>query len=207
MKQDATKTIEDLVTRSRLGDQVASATLVVIGREAKKGQSRAVTVRDQILDFIKKHPQQTQESTVFGIETPEKELIVGDACLLKRNLHQGTFTGAGLAVLLLSLGEYSIGVLTHGPSLLMVKGDENPIVSAIRCALTEPEHVAAFDIGNEHSENTKVVTKQAQQMSPEEQKALQLGMIIGRARRLQAVSNPLVPLSVLCPMMAWELGE
>ena len=208
MSQDAVnKTIEDLVTRSRLGDQVASATLVVIGREAKKGQTRAITVREQVLNFIKKNPQKAREATVFGIETPEKELIVGDACLLKRNLHQNTFTGAGLVLLLLTLGEYSIGVLTHGPSLLLDKGNENSIVSALRCALKEPQHVEAFDVGNEHSEDSRITSNIASRMTPEEKKALQLGMIVGRARRLQAVSNPLVPLAILCPMTAWELGE
>lgn len=205
MNATVNKTIEDLVTRSRLGDQIASASLVVIGREAKKGQKRAIQVRDQVLDYIKKNPQKTQESVAFGIDTPPKDMIVGDACLLKRNLHQNSFSGAGLAVLLLSLGEYSIGVLTHGPSLLKDGGKPNPIVSSIRDALSDPQHVAAFDVGNECHEDA--VTKVARRMGVEEKKALQLGMIVGRARRLQAVSNPHVSLAILCPMVAWELGE
>jgi hypothetical protein len=37
-KDIVSQTIEDVVTRARLGDQVASATLVMIGKRADKGE-------------------------------------------------------------------------------------------------------------------------------------------------------------------------
>jgi hypothetical protein len=148
-----------------------------------------------------------QGSVVFGIDTPEKELVIGDACLLKRNLHSGRFSGQGLALLLLTLGEYSLGVLTHGPTLLVLDGGPNPIVESVRGALTSDNLTDAFDWGNVHSEDTDRIVSAANSMSDEEKKALQLGMIIGRARRLQAVADPAMPLAILCANTAWELGE
>lgn len=207
MANQTQKTVEDLVTRSRLGDQVASASLVVIGREAAKGSKRAIEVKEMVLDFIKAHPQELETSTRFGIETPEKDQVVGDACLLKKKLWTGDYSGGGLVVLLLTLGEYSLGVLTHGPSLLKEDGQPNFIVESIRESLASEKAVRAFDRGNKHSNNEAMINRLAARMSVEEQKALQLGMIIGTARRLQAVSIPTVPLAILCENTAWELGE
>ena len=207
MPDDTQKTIEELVTRSRLGDQVASASLVVIGREAANGSKRALQVKSMILDFIKSHPQEFESSQIFGIDVPDKSEVIGDACLLKKNLITGRYSGAGLAVLLLTLGEYSLGVLTHGPSLLMVDGESNPIVDAVRGALVAPHLVQAFDQGNCYSNNPQQISYLTENMNAEEKKAFQLGMTIGTARRLQAVANPTVPLAVLCTDTAWELGE
>lgn len=186
---------------------MASATLVVIGKEAEKGQPRAVQVREQVLSYIKQNPPKVEPQIAFGIDTPEKQKVVGDACILKRNLHTGKYTGTGLALLLLTLGEYSLGVLTHGPSLLRVSGEPNPIIGAVREALPEQKHADLFDLGNANSENKQVIDSVAAATDEAGRRALQLGMILGRARRLQAICNPQVPLSVLCEMTAWELGE
>jgi hypothetical protein len=207
MPDETQKTIEELVTRSRLGDQIASASLVVIGREAEKGSARAIEVKKMILEYIKNHPQEFEASQIFGIDVPDKDEVIGDACLLKKNLITGRYTGAGLAVLLLSLGEYSLGVLVHGPSLLMANGESNPIVDAIQGALVAPHLVQAFSLGNCYSNNSQQISDLAKDMNAEEKKALQLGMIIGTARRLQAVANPTVPVAILCTDTAWELGE
>lgn len=207
MTDPTLKTIEDLVTRSRLGDQVASASLVVIGKEAAKGSQRAREVKELVLKFIKEHPQEFERSTRFGIDTPEKDEVVGDAILLKKKLWTGDYSGAGLVLLLLTLGEYSLGVLTHGPSLLKDGAEHNPIIECIRSSLVAPNLVRAFDQGNKHSNNDLMIGRLAQRMSAEEQKALQLGMIIGTARRFQAVSIPSVPVAILCENTAWELGE
>jgi hypothetical protein len=207
MANQTLQTIEDLVTRSRLGDQVASASLVVIGREADKGSKRAAEVKNLVLKYIKEHPQEFETSTRFGIETPEKHQVVGDACLLKKKLWTGDYSGGGLVILLLTLGEYSLGVLTHGPSLLKEDGQPNGIVECIRESLATEKAVRAFDRGNRHANEDRMISRLAARMTPEEQKALQLGMIIGMARRLQAVSIPTVPLAILCENAAWELGE
>jgi hypothetical protein len=207
MANQTLQTIEDLVTRARLGDQVASASLVVIGQQAAKGSKRAAEVKDLILKFIKAHPQEFETSTRFGIDTPAKDEVVGDACLLKEKLWTGDYSGGGLVVLLLTLGEYSLGVLTHGPSLLKEDGQPNPLVQCIRQSLASEKAVRAFDHGNKHSNNDEMLYRLASRMTPEEQKALQLGIIIGTARRFQAVSIPSVPLAILCKNTAWELGE
>jgi hypothetical protein len=196
-----------LVIRSRLGDQVASATLVVIGKEADKGQFRAIKVREQVLDYIKCNPPKVEPQIAFGIDVPEKQKIIGDACILKRNLHTGKYTGTGLALLLLTLGEYSLGVLTHGPSLHKQAGAPNPIVCAVREALPNEKHLELFDLGNANSENKSIIDGVASNLDDAGRRALQLGMILGRARRLQAVAIPSVPLKILCEMTAWELGE
>jgi hypothetical protein len=199
------QTIEDLVTRSRLGDQVATATLVIVGKQADSGKKRAIEIRNKVLDYSKKNPQQFQKGIVFGIETPEKQEIIGDACILKRNLYTGRYTGAGLALLLLTLGEYSIGILAHGPSLLMDSGEPNEIVSSVREALQSEELLSIFDFGNENTNKPTVIDSAAKTLNDEQLRALSLGSIIGRARRLQAVMNPNVPIAILCLDTAWEL--
>jgi hypothetical protein len=199
------KTIEDVVTRARLGDQVASATLVIIGQRADKGERRAIEIRDKVLEYTRRNPQQFQQSVVFGLDRPVKEAIVGDACMLKRNLCSGRYTGAGLAILLLTLGDYAVGVLAHGPTLLKEMGQPNAIVLSVRNALQNDHLASVFDMGNETSNEPEVMREIAKDLSPEEQRAFSLGSIIGRARRLQAVTNPNVPLSVLCSKAAWEL--
>lgn len=206
MKPEMLKTIADLVTRARLGDQVASGTLVVVGKQASNGNKRAQAVKDEVLKYIKAHPQESTEVAYFGVDTPPKHEIVGDACLLKRNLSSGRYTGAGLVILILTLGEYSLGVLTHGPSLLFTEGQPNGIVEDIRDALVDESMQAAFDLGNEVKDHSEL-TDLAASLSKEEQRAMQLGMLIGRARRLQAVKHPSVPLTILCERTAWELGE
>jgi hypothetical protein len=160
-----------------------------------------------VLEYLKSHPQEFETSQIFGIDVPDKDEVVGDACLLKKNLITGRYSGAGLAVLLLTLGEYSLGVLVHGPTLLMVDGESNPIVDAVRGALVAPHLVRAFDQGNCYSNNPQQISYLTEYMNAEEKKAFQLGMTLGTARRLQAVANPTVPLAVLCSDTAWELGE
>lgn len=204
-KDIVSQTIDDVVTRARLGDQVASATLVMIGKRADKGEKRAIEIRERILRFTKENPQRFQQGCVFGVEKPEKASIVGDACLLKRNLHTGNWSGQGLAILLLTLGDYAVGVLAHGPSLLMLDGEENPIVCSVRDALQSDHLTSIFDFGNENTNKPKVLEKTAQNLNKKQLKALALGSIIGRARRLQAVTHPNVPIAILCEDAAWEL--
>lgn len=205
IKDIVSQTIEDLVTRARLGDQVASASLVVIGQRADKGDGRAIEIRKKVLDYTKQNPQKLQQGCVFGVEKPEKADIVGDACLLKRNLHTGNWTGQGLAILLLTLGDYAVGVLTHGPSLLKVDGAENPIVCSVRDALKTDHLTSIFDFGNENTNKPKILESTARNLNKKQLKALALGSIIGRARRLQAVTYPNVPIAILCEDAAWEL--
>lgn len=200
-----TQTIEDLVTRARLGDQVASATLVIIGQRADKGEKRAIEIRERVLRYTKDNPQKFQQGCVFGVEKPDKETIVGDACLLKRNLHTGNWSGQGLAILLLTLGDYAVGVLTHGPSLLREDGADNPIVCSVRNALQSDHLTSIFDFGNDNTNKPEVLEAIARNLNKKQLRALALGSIIGRARRLQAVTHPQVPLSILSGDVAWEL--
>jgi hypothetical protein len=206
MKKDiVSQTIEDLVTRARLGDQVASASLVVIGQRADKGESRAIEIRKKVLEYTKLNPQKLQQGCVFGIDKPEKQDIVGDACLLKRNLHTGNWSGQGLAILLLTLGDYAVGVLAHGPSLLMLDGQPNQIVCSVRDALQSDHLTSIFDFGNENTNKPKVLEETSKNLNKKQLKALALGSILGRARRLQAVTYPNVPIAILCEDAAWEL--
>jgi hypothetical protein len=173
-KDIVSQTIEDVVTRARLGDQVASATLVVIGKRADNGESRAIEIRKKVLDYTKQNPQKFQQGCVFGIDKPEKQSIIGDACLLKRNLHTGNWSGQGLAILLLTLGDYAVGVLTHGPSLLMTDGEPNPIVYSVREALRSDHLASIFDFGNENTNKPKVLEETARNLNKKQLKALAL---------------------------------
>jgi hypothetical protein len=204
-KDIVSQTIEDVVTRARLGDQVASATLVTIGKRADKGEKRAIEIRERVLRYTKENPQRFQQGCVFGVEKPDKASIVGDACLLKRNLYTGNWSGQGLAILLLTLGDYAVGVLTHGPTLLREDGADNPIVCSVRNALQSDHLTSIFDFGNENTNKPEVLEETAKNLNKKQLKALALGSIIGRARRLQAVTHPNVPLSILSGDVAWEL--
>lgn len=197
-------TIRDLVDRSRLGDQVASATLAVIGTQARQGIAQAVKVQKKVLKYIEKNPEKCQLTPVFGVETPPREESKPLARVLRRNLHRGKFTPAGLSLLLLTLGDYAVGILVHGPVLL---GSGRAIIDCVRGCLTDQNLQQAFDYGNNVTNQPTLLTEAAQSMTEEEQKALSLGMILGRARRLQAVSYPLTPLRILNPIVAWELGD
>jgi hypothetical protein len=208
MPNVAEQTVIDLVQRSRLGDQVATATIATIAAKAKSGDKAAEKVRRNILKYTEKHPQVVcAHLSMFGIDRPLKEDIVGDARILHRNLGTGRFSGAGLAILILGLGEYATGVLFYGPWLFATKEGPNPILDAVREALADDSCRAAFDVGNRATNRPAVLEKLTAKMGAPQKKACHLGILLGRARRLQAVSKPGTPIRVLNVETAWELGE
>lgn len=202
-------TVSELVQRSRLGDQVATATITVVADQARRGDTKAEQVRQKILKYCEQNPiRLDSHMSFFGVESPPaREAAVMDAITLRQNLHTGRFTDKGLAVLLLSLGKYATGILFHGPSLLPDEEGPSEILIAARDALVGEDCKAAFDCGNKLTNQPELLQAQLDRMTPPQKKACHLGILLGRARRLQAVAQPRVPLKILCAETAWELGE
>jgi hypothetical protein len=205
---DINTTIGDLVQRSRLGDQVATATIAVVADKAKSGDRKAEKVRQQILKYCKVNPIKLDcHMSFFGVDTPVREDVTADALLLRRSLHTAQYSDKGIALLILSLGGFATGILFHGPSLFADSDGPNEIVTAARNALEGDDMRRAFDLGNRATNRPDILETKLGRMTDPQKKACHLGILIGRARRMQAVAEPGTPLSLLCMDTAWELGE
>jgi hypothetical protein len=208
MADQSIQVISDLVERTRLGDQVATATIAVIADRGRKGDKKAATIAKRILDWAIKHPRKTEEHvSMFGIDSVGAEDVKDAAKTLWKNLHTGNYTGAGVVVLIFSVGQYATGLLTHGPLLAPQEGDPNPIVEAVHNAFPTESCKEAFQVGYTKSNDIPTITAALQTAGEAEKKALQCGVILGRARRIQAVSLTQAPISVLSLDTGWEFGE
>lgn len=201
MSNSITKHVSDLVQRSRLGDQVATAAIAVISTRAKKGDKRAAKVRGEIIRYAKKNPMPAAlVSPTFGIERQEPAEVEHIGRRLWRNLHTGKYSGAGVSVLVLSLGNCAPHLLADSPNLKVVIDD-------VRSAFAGEECRNAYNLGMQKSSDPMYLSVIVPNFPEPEQKALQLGYLIGKARRIQAIRSPAIPVSMFARDTGWEFGE
>lgn len=181
---------EDLVLRSRSGDQIATSQIVIIGQNSRGGNKRARYAGTLIKDYIKKNP--------VGSIGEELSVRVKSDSRIKNQLeteidnnNEEGYSQA-LSTLLPSMAVHEAAVaLSFGPNLTKER-----IKSVARLLIDNAER-KAFEMG--FSNWT--------QRGPKNDESYKLGRQIGMARVLQLVRLPKTSISILSPMAAWELGE
>ncbi len=88
--------------------------------------------------------------------------------------------------------------LANGPSLILATAPNNkPTTLALIDNVIAPVHKNSFRFG--------LNNWRSQKPEDADREAWGFGRIVGIARAIQLVRRPDVPLSVLCPIVAWEL--
>lgn len=190
-----------LVARSRLGDQNATAMLVMIRNSAATGSKRAIYTLKYLKSYIKNHPIVEKCRIGFGCD-PMTQRVINS---IHSNISGEPDNHAD--VMIAAIPKISSPVLAAVPlanngSLL---SENNPRIKAICERFTEPQY-DAFEFGRCNC--FKNTSNMHGDMSQGEQEALHIGKAVGIAQRIQAVrSFDDVPVSVLSSQAGWELGE
>jgi len=199
---------EDLVIRSRAGDQVATAQIEAIGQNANAKLARAIKSSKMIAGYIKENP-------VSNIGWSPVSVIV-DSRKDKRlrtkftNIASGEDLeeyGANILSLLPTVGWFGVVTLANGPSLLM-----SGRAKAIARSFTNPEEKHAFCFGRKYCDDPDAEEWLKNQdflavaHAPLRQ-ALDLGIKFGWAQKIQRVREPGSRISDFDAAAGWELGE
>lgn len=192
----------DLVARSRLGDQNATAMIIAIRESAKQGSKRAIYTIKYLTDYIKKHPITMTCNIGFGCDPMTQRVI--------NSIHSKMGADPSRhAPIMISripkIKEPSIAAVPLANCGSLIKdGDANPRITAI-CSFFGDAEMDAYLYGEENCFlNTDTMHAD---MSPKEQCALHIGKAIGIAKRIQIARQPGSRVSVLSRMAGWELGE
>lgn len=178
---------EQLVERSRCGDQNAIVQVQAIGINARKGHPRAQFAARLLQDYIKDNPPGKEpRPTVTGRTAVTR--------MLKSNLQDN----AAIATFLPGLTNTYISatVLSKGP--ILSPDRINGIASQFG------DDSGSFWIGFRASGN---VLRQAMQRDPEGKRAMVAGRACKIAWTLQGVALGKLPLRAFCPVTAWELED
>ncbi len=193
-------TVSDYVERARQGDQNAMSVLAMVRNAAKKGNNRAKRTMNLMVAYIKKNPVDHAPNVGFDIKrlgqsfhnAIEKANPWGWAAAVKT--HMPTLAKKSM--------DGAIVRLANGPNLL---GPTNANIKAMVTAYPNDVMRKAFSFGL--TGQIAKILDACQKISPDECQAMQTGFCVGMAKRIQAIRQPKTPLSVLSPMVAWELGE
>jgi hypothetical protein len=179
---------EELVLRTRAGDQVAMALLTSIGENARKGNARAKYSMQIIEDYNRKHPEAKSrigadiQSANLGDDL--KRNFLREINTSNDNLHYATLTLHALPNM--SRDEGAV-LLSNGP---VITDDLLQSVSTHFNGTAEQFHEGVKNWG----------------VNPPN-KVHAIGQQFGLARCIQLIRLPEVPISMLSPTAGWELGE
>lgn len=184
-----------LVERSRLNDQNAIAMICQIRDAAARGEGRAQQTAQAIRKYIQKHPTDNQmgfESQTdamandilasFGAEDYREVLITKVLPLAQEDIKKAIVT------------------VSHGPILFPTDGES--LVRQIGNSLPEGDIREAFKLG---ATEAATALNAMQGMSHDMQHAVLLGYVLGKARALQLVRVPEVPVKVQSELAGFEL--
>lgn len=190
-------TAEDLVIRAREGEQNAAALILEIGKNAKRGNPRAIKSRKLIQEAINSLPLRPlsvvpalhRESlpakhfahVVVGAEGPEPY-------------------GAQVTTLLPSMGIRGVVMLANGPPLL-----KSGRARAIAQSYPTQSERHAFCLARRYA--GMAVSSERAELHPRLQRAMTVGDCFGIAQKIQAVRLPDSCISTFDPAVGWELGE
>lgn len=180
--RDRQNAARDVVERARSGDQVAMGILAVVRDNAKAGQETARQSLRAIEKYIRAHPPIAIGRKRMSADRPDA------ATALWQDRRVETILKA------LPLVEFWPGAvaLSHGPRL------DDQRLEALNAELND-ETQTVFQGGVNHWRSRAPAGVDG--------KAWHAGRIIGLARCLQRVRLPQVPIAILFPITAWELGE
>jgi hypothetical protein len=200
-KQKLKMVVENLIERSRLRDQNATAMLIQIRKNAALGVPRAKAAFTACKEYLRLHP--IDESSFEGdedISLPERP---SQLRLLGTSLSQTPSLDHYAAVIVaLYLGdsfqdcENVAAIIADGPEVT---------AETVKKILAMINEKRLFIVGLKSDENT--VMNAAAQTGYEGKKALQLGYAVGLGKRLQMVRKPDSIIAKFSEDAAWELGE
>lgn len=197
---------QHLVERARLGDQVAMATILEVGKAARSGIERAQLSYRMLKRYIETHP--ARENT-FGEEivlAQQNRALVHTLSTSIEHASPVQYVSA-VTALVPSVGFDSLAkasvTLANGPD---IASSSSEYLAAVEASFPDDER-KAFEFGLKNSSCLSKILECSKRVSDKENKALQIGYSMGVARRIQAVRHENVPISVLSGMAAWELGE
>ena len=192
-----------LVERSRQGDQNAIAMICQIRDAANRGEARAKATASAIMNYIKRNPATQmggEGSTMdhcdamandildcFGAELPYQDILVQKVIpLAEANVKKAIVTVA------------------QGP-ILFASGDGESLVRRVGEALPEGQVREAYRLGATDAAAAMDVMKNVRDLGHDAEHALLLGYVLGKARQLQLVRIPNVPIGVQSELASFEL--
>jgi uncharacterized protein with GYD domain len=191
---------EDLVIRSRAGDQVATAQIQVIGQNAKKKVPRAVKSSRMIADYIKANPVDGPfviTNTVLPTDSRKEKRVRAKFVNIAGSEDLEEY-GASVVSLLPAVGWFGVVALANGPSLV-----KSGRARAIACSFANREEKHAFCFGRKYCSEPDFLAV----AHPPLRHALDLGIKFGWAQKIQQVRLPNSKISDFDPAAGWELGE
>ena len=209
MAQSIENHARDLVIRARAGDQLAVAMIGEVALSAKNGSARAQKSSKAIARYIDHNPTAKAGATgpMIGAE------VVGALSALQHitrraKANEGRFgheAHESTCLLLVTLpmvgGERAMRVgstiLSDGPLLTPQR------IGGISGSLRDPAFQDYFMTGVNDGRGRIDLDNLDRIVRP----FVAAGQTLGAARLVQIVRRPAAPLSVLDPMVAWELGQ
>lgn len=174
---------EELVIRSRQGDQNAMAILGAISQNAKAGNKKAQLAFNTVRSYIRSHPPTSD----FAGDSTDAEANLRKIEVLARPNPDVFRNAIAYQIFTPSLPiEKAIVMVANGPKI------DTGFVQKILSPYPNPEIVE----GIKHCKSQ--VSKRPD---------FRAGQIIGRAQRLQKVRDPFESFKPMCAVMAWELGQ
>ena len=187
------KGAEELVRRSRAGDQVAMDTLGLIAQNAQRGNPTAKSALAHVLDYIKAHPAKVamgmEDKQYLGILRAaghnNPEIVVGALSRIPQSGNPDTISSAVVALSnACPWGKNRIGAYDS-----VFAG--NPYVHQL------------WRFGYQFSGSPEL---QNQQFDAKSIGIVCAGHCIGSARKIQMARLKGIPVSVLGAQIGWELG-
>ncbi len=195
MSEAIQKAAVTLVDRAREGDQNAMAMLAEIAKN-RASNMKARVAFGYALDYTKKNPPRIR--TIFG-----QERRTSFAGLAKAKGGNGNAYGRTLVAFVLDMGPSIRDCQIAGDVVAQLRPVDRDALRRVLAAT--PSDIRPFFAISYRNPNG--ATKEAEGLEPIEMKALQLGYILGMARKLQELQKDETPISSVFPRVGWELGE
>ncbi len=191
---------EDLVKRSRLGDQNATATIIETRKAAARGSAKAQRSMDLMLAFAQgRMAPSPKDARVNGIFSSALGAL-RDLVRKTKSADQHaalTFNVVPQVGATLQDAANAAQAISQGPRV------GNDVMQATQAAFGGEVPQQAFLLASAES-RTAPVLKAAKVADPETKRAIQLGYTLGLARRFQAARAGNI--AALSRSAAWELG-
>lgn len=215
-----------LVRRARAGDQNATAMILRVGEEARRGNNRRATVAfTAIQDYIDRNPAQ---DFVLGAEggaaiimdppnggsvalvastPPTAKEIEARKPPLPRGIFDKLFDPDWSALVIVKACQYRNGlpataaVLASGPPLT------NTAIKAFGASQFGSEESTSVFFHGVRFSGDDAWAELAPHLDPPLRRCLAIGQCVGRARKIQQVREKGSSISAFSPTVGWELGE
>jgi hypothetical protein len=191
----------DIANRARLGDQVAMAIICEVRDNAKKGDPKAKQAFKLLDQYTREHANNPENLNHYDSTMGDDEAADLASTMCGEEVDYAVAIRQKAPAAIQASNRKAIVTLANGPSLL--PGERNLVREVGETFQTEEEK-EAFILGARFCAKALAAM---QDMTHEAQHALLLGYVLGTARKIQAVREPNMPISVQSRIAGWELGE